>query len=294
LRRRPSRVVAIIVSIVTYPLAGVGLYVLGRRSAVGWTAAAICAYAAMMTSVIAQAPAVFLVAFGLTGITWLAAIAHTSFARPGAAPPRGSRVVLVVVLALLAARGGAFAGKKWLAEAYQIPSGAMMPTLLVGDHIMVAKTKRIAPGDVIVFRYPLDRTVSYVKRAVAVGGQTIEVKDGVVLVDGVALKQLGLVGDCPSSGYEPVEVATCRLAQENAGARWYSIMRDTSLSRDSPAAVVPPGHVFVMGDNRDNSSDSRIWGPLALDLVEGRAMFVVWSRAQNGQTRAGRIGRKID
>ena len=88
--------------------------------------------------------------------------------------------------------------KKWLVEAYYIPSGGMIPTLLLGDHIMVAKTKRIAPGDVVVFRFPRDPKLTFTQRAVAIGGQTVEVDEGVVSVDGIALEQK-VVGDCPSS-----------------------------------------------------------------------------------------------
>ena len=102
-QRRPSRALAIIFSVITYPLAGVGLYVLGRRNAVAWMAAALGVYAAMIASVIARAPAAFLVAFALTLIVWLSAIVNTCVARPGAAPPRIGKALLAVVLAFVAA-----------------------------------------------------------------------------------------------------------------------------------------------------------------------------------------------
>jgi len=293
--RRPSRALAIVVALLTEPLAGAGLYVLGRRRATIWMIAGLCAYAVMIGSVFAKAPAVFVAATGLAVILWLIGVVFTTFARPGTAPLIGRNGVLISALLILATRGGAFASKAWLVEAYTIPSGAMMPTLRIGDHIMVAKTKRIAPGDVVVFRYPLDRDVTYIKRAVAVGGQTIEVTDGVVLVDGVALRQLGLVGDCPSSGDDrSADAGACRLLQENVGTRWYEIMRESSGGRDLPRTIVPPGHLFVLGDNRDNSSDSRIWGPVPFHLVEGRPAFIWWSRDPHGTTHWERLGRKID
>jgi signal peptidase I len=292
---RPARFAAIVVALLTHPLTGAGLYVLGRRSASAWMIAGLCIYLVVLASVVAALPGIFMAAVALNLIIGLTALVYTLFARPGAAPPRGNKGVLFVLFLILATRGGAFAVKKWLVEAYQIPSGAMMPTLLVGDHIMVAKTKRIAPGDVVVFRYPLDRDVTYIKRVVAVGGQTVEVRGSVVLVDGVALRQLPLVGDCPSSADDQsTDVAACRLLQENAGTRWYAIMGDPAGSKELLRTVVPPGHLFVLGDNRDNSSDSRVWGPVALDLVEGRAAFIWWSRDPRGTIHWDRIGKKID
>jgi signal peptidase I len=292
--RRPARFAAIVVALLTHPLTGAGLYVLGRRSALAWMLAGLCIHVVVLASVVAALPGIFMAAVALNLIIGLTALVYTLFARPGAAPPRGNKGVLFVLFLILATRGGAFAVKKWLVEAYQIPSSAMMPTLLVGDHIMVAKTKRIAPGDVVVFRYPLDRDLSYIKRAVAVGGQTIEIRGRVVLVDGVVLRQLPVVGDCPSSGEPELDNPGCEVVQESAGARSYSIMGDSSGTKEFLPTVVPPGHVFVLGDNRDNSSDSRVWGPLALDLVEGRPAFIWWSRDPRGTIHWDRIGRRID
>ena len=298
-QRRLQRVVAIVVAFLTNPIAGAGLYVLGRRNAFVWMICTLCVLAVAIASVFVNAPVVFLAAAALNIVITLVAIVYTVFAKPGAAPPQGIKGVAVIVLLTLAARGGALATKKWLVEAYNITSGGMIPTLLLGDHIMVAKTKRIDPGDVVVLRYPRDPKLAYAKRAVAIGGQTVEISEGVVAVDGIVLKQFALVGDCPALENDlptrmPIDMSTCRLLRENAGKGWYSIMRDSSWSPPARRFVVPPGHLFVLGDNRDNSSDSRVWGAVPLDLVDGRAAFIWWSSDTRGAIRWDRIGRKID
>ena len=296
--RRLTRALAIIVTLVSYPVPGIGLYVLGRRF-LAWMAASALFYALGIVAVFLSAPRMAFAVVAVRLLVGLVAFVHTIVARPGNAPPPHRRALLVCLLLVAGSWGASLAGKRWLADSYLIPSGGMLPTLFVGDYIMVAKTKRIAPGDVIVFRYPLDRKVTYMKRVVAVGGQTIGVNEGVVSVDGVALEQV-TVGDCPPTDDEGLpnkripNVETCKVLQENAGKGWYSIMRYPAWSPPGRRYVVPPGHVFVLGDNRDNSSDSRVWGPVAHDLVEGRAAFVWWSRDPRGTIHWDRIGKKID
>jgi signal peptidase I len=292
--RRPSRALAIIVALVAYPLPGVGLYLLGRRYA-AWIASGVTLFALMTAAAVFALPRLFLLVMLMRILAVLVALGYTIFARPGDAPPRGNGAVLIVALFIAGTWGTSFAVKAWLVEAFQIPSAAMMPTLLVGDHMMVRKTKQIAPGDVIVFRYPADPDISYVKRAIAFGGQTIEVKDGVVSIDGAPLRQLGILGDCPAPADErDVDPGPCRLVKENNAGSWYTVMRGDAGAKDQPAFTIPPGHVYVMGDNRDNSSDSRIWGPLPLRLVQGKARFIWMSRDGRGGVRWERIGRSID
>ena len=155
-------------------------------------------------------------------------------------------------------------------QAFRIPSESMLPTLLVGDFLFVNKfeygpkipfthvrlpgLRAPRPGDVIVFQFPKDPRRDYIKRCVAVGGQTVEVRDKQLYVEG-------------RPRVEP-------FVQHTDG-----VVRPAAYDqRDNFGPyTVPPGSLFMMGDNRDNSNDSRYWGPVEMDLVKGRAMFIYWS-----------------
>ncbi len=127
-------------------------------------------------------------------------------------------------------------------QAFKIPSGSMIPTLLVGDHLLVNKFiyrfKDPRPGDVIVFKFPQDRKTDFIKRIVAKGGDRVELKETQLYVNGVPMEE-------PFAFYE----------DGNAPPK----------NRQFGPVVIPDGSVFVMGDNRDNSFDSRWWGPVELD-----------------------------
>jgi signal peptidase I len=173
--------------------------------------------------------------------------------------------------------------RAFVIQAFRIPSESMKNTLLVGDFLFVNKfeygpkipfTHTRLPGlhaphrgDVIVFQFPQDPTKDFIKRCIATGGQTIEVKNKVVYVNGQALREPYAIHSDPTlrpSGFDP---------RDNFGP-----------------FTVPPGQMFMMGDNRDNSNDSRYWGPLPMDLVKGRAMFLYWSwDADRGWPRWNRL-----
>jgi signal peptidase I len=142
---------------------------------------------------------------------------------------------------------------------YKVPSGSMEDTLLVGDHFLACRFLYSftdpKPGDIIVFQYPLDESRDFVKRVVAVEGQMVEIRDKMVLVDG-----------------EPVPLPA---GGKHIDARTYS---GVISARDNYGpARVPPDHVFVMGDNRDNSRDSRYWGFLNRHFIKGKALVLYWS-----------------
>jgi len=160
--------------------------------------------------------------------------------------------------------------RAFVIQAFRIPSESMRDTLLVGDFLFVNKFEfgpkipfthiRLpglrAPrhGDVIVFQYPQDPNKDFIKRCIATGNQTLEVRNKQVLLDGHAIR-------------EPYAIHT----DPNTRPAGYD-------DRDFFGPVtVKPNELFMMGDNRDNSNDSRYWGTLDMDLVKGRAMFLYWS-----------------
>ncbi|HEX7079020.1 MAG TPA: signal peptidase I [Candidatus Eisenbacteria bacterium] len=162
-------------------------------------------------------------------------------------------------------------------QAFRIPTGSMEDTLLVGDFLFVNKMvygseidiglggqrffyyrfpaiREPKPGDIIVFRYPEDPSRDFIKRCVAVAGQQVEIRDKVLYVDGKAREE-------PYAVHKDPRV----------------LPRETNQRDNFGPLVVPRGHIFMMGDNRDNSHDSRFWGALPRDLVKGKAMFLYWS-----------------
>jgi signal peptidase I len=210
---------------------------------------------------------------------------------------------------------GVFVLRSFLFEPFKIPSGSMVPTLLVGDLILVNKfdygvrlpvlNKKVIAnkdpqrGDVVVFRYPPDPRLDYIKRVVGVPGDEIVYQNQKLTINGqpAPLKALGEFYDEDSLRYAP-------QFSEKLGEKDHRILvdprRSSSLGQDSPrfpfaencrysaegmSCKVPAGHYFVMGDNRDNSQDSRYWGFVPDENLVGRAFFV-WMNFGN----LGRIG----
>jgi signal peptidase I len=193
--------------------------------------------------------------------------------------------------------------RSFLVEPFKIPSGSMIPTLLVGDFILVNKytygirlpvvNKKIIDineperGDVMVFRYPDDPSVDYIKRVVGLPGDKVAYEGKRLTINGreVPVKETGdyLLKD---------KIEYLREYTETLGKTKHSILLDTSEPAASPYAkqfpqrenciynnngvmcTVPPGHYFMMGDNRDNSSDSRVWGFVPEENIVGKAFFI--------------------
>ncbi len=201
--------------------------------------------------------------------------------------------------------------RSFVVEAYQIPSGSMIPTLQVGDHVWVNKMvyglripftdlkvgTQIRPprrGEIIVFSHPKSEHEDLIKRVVAVGGDTMELRDNVVYVNGtaVARRDQGPLRyyDFDEAGQHWFAGDAQAYQQQLGGAVFTTLQDPTQRARGFGPVRVPEGQLFVMGDNRDNSSDSRYWGFVPLNLVRGRAMVVWWSRGQPEGVRLGRIG----
>lgn len=186
--------------------------------------------------------------------------------------------------------------RSFLVEPFRIPSGSMMPTLLVGDFILVNKytyglrlpvlhTKLVemnqpARGDIVVFRFPKDPTVDYIKRIVGLPGDRVGYYHKQVFINGEPVKQT-LLGEYEGAGPFGAE----SLISEDLG----SVTHDILVRRGEPSAkegefVVPEGQYFVMGDNRDNSNDSRFWGAVPEANLVGKAFFIwmSWDSAKPG------------
>jgi signal peptidase I len=169
-------------------------------------------------------------------------------------------------------------------ELFRIPSGAMIPTLPVGSHALVSKLDRTPRrGDVVVFRYPRDPSKDFVKRVIAVGGDTVEVRDGAPWLGGAPIPSVRREGPC---SYVDVDEEgrraerACVAFVETHEGRTYTVYRDPRFAPGSsfPPVTVPPGHAYVLGDNRDNSHDSRYWGVVPDELLKGKVVRV-WGGA---------------
>lgn len=205
--------------------------------------------------------------------------------------------IIIVVLVL----------RSFLVEPFRIPSGSMIPTLMVGDFILVNKfvygirlpviNKKIIEmgkpqrGDVAVFRYPKDPTVDYIKRVVGLPGDRIGYFNKTIYVNGKPVPQetIGPYYQDAHSHSQPAE-----LRAEHLGDGQHRIVVEPGASLVEGQYIVPEGHYFMMGDNRDRSNDSRFWGVVPEENLVGKA-FLVWMSWQwdQGGIIWDRIGESI-
>ncbi len=164
-------------------------------------------------------------------------------------------IAIAVVLALFI--------RTFVVQAFKIPSGSMKPTLLIGDHILVNKfiygikipftektlvsLRQPKRGDVIVFKYPLDTKKDYIKRVIGLPGDRVELSNKELVING-----------------QKVEDPRAKYSLHG------------NLRNFGPVSV-PDHHLFVMGDNRDESSDSRVWGFVPISYLKGKAFLIYWS-----------------
>jgi signal peptidase I len=212
-----------------------------------------------------------------------------------------SKSFFPVILAVLILRS-------FLIEPFRIPSGSMMPTLLVGDFILVNKytyglrlpviNKKIvdinAPqrGDVVVFRYPKDPSVDYIKRLVALPGDRLAYYNKLLYINGKVAAQQPL-GEYTGVG-QGVSMSGASMRVEQLGSVEHRILVLPETPGVQGEFVVPEGQYFMMGDNRDNSNDSRYWGPVPEENLVGKAVMIWMSwDSSNGGVDWHRIGQRI-
>jgi signal peptidase I len=174
-------------------------------------------------------------------------------------------ILVAVILALFV--------RTFVFQAFKIPTGSMKPNLLVGDHLLVNKfifaptaapverallpIRDIERGDVIVFKFPEEPDRDFIKRVIGLPGETLELKNQTVFINGMPL-------------VEPYAHYLFPPAVEGEEG-------SLDLRRKYGPVTVPDGHFFMMGDNRDDSQDGRYWGFLPKTYVKGRALFIYWS-----------------
>jgi signal peptidase I len=183
-------------------------------------------------------------------------------------------IVVAVILALFI--------RTFVVQAFKIPTGSMEPNLLVGDHLLVNKfvfaptatalerlilpIRDITRGDVIVFKFPEEPERDFIKRVIGLPGDTVEVRNRQVFINGTRIDEpyahyLFPIGDDEQAGFD-------------VRARYGPV-------------TVPKAHYFMMGDNRDNSQDSRYWGFLPAHFVKGRALTIYWSFEPQDSSASG-------
>jgi signal peptidase I len=193
---------------------------------------------------------------------------------------------------------------RWsVASPYHVPTASMEPTIKVGDRllafklaynlkipftdIVVAEWKAVSRGDIIVFRYPKDPDIDYVKRVVGIAGDKIEVIDDILYINGEKQERVDKKEDIALlDDIEDMKEVKLLYEENLKGLHHWVIQNIPSARRFSHSSWPPPGSepyivpadsVFCMGDNRDNSTDSRVWHEVPLSYVRGKALFVIWS-----------------
>ncbi len=252
---------------------------------------------------------------------------HLSFARKSQMREYAESIAGAVLIALFL--------RAFVVEAFKIPSGSMIPTLQVGDHIFVNKfiyglrlpwpldetdwgsrhqkffmnIRKPKRGEVIVFKYPKEPEKDFIKRIVAVEGDSVEYHDTNLYVNGKLVERTPVPGSCEYDDFDEMDQKWkhrfCTAYREHFDGSDHSIYlnaRDQPHAQEElmtgvarlPDGKVPPGSVFVMGDNRDNSHDSRYWGPVPFDLIKGKAMVIWWSSGEPEGIRLKRMGRLVE
>jgi signal peptidase I len=187
-------------------------------------------------------------------------------------------ICIAVILALFV--------RTFVVQAFKIPTGSMENNLLIGDHLLVNKfvfaptlsdvERTLLPidpvkrGDILVFKFPEDPERDFIKRVIGLPGETLEVRNKKVFINGKPLEEPYVHFIFPPEERTPGDVGF-----------------NVTEKSDYGPVTVPAGHYFMMGDNRDNSEDSRYWGFMPADYIKGKALFVYFSFANEEERKSG-------
>ena len=289
----------------------------------------------LVTKNILNFAAVLLIFTAITGVIWLwdvirmkragvamATSSGTLQQGSGATQPRPEPAWLEIAKSFFPVILIVFLVRSFLVEPFKIPSGSMIPTLLIGDFILVNKftygirlpviNKKIVAlnepqrGDVMVFRYPEDTSIDYIKRIVGIPGDRVEYKNKRLTINGAPIPTED------AGNYLDVEAdlsyQNLKLQMENLGDRVHKTIQNPdvppvhlgsvhsfphhencTITQDGLTCTVPAGHYFMMGDNRDNSKDSRYWGFVPDENIVGKAFMIWWHLG-----KFSRVGQSIN
>ncbi|MCK1394716.1 signal peptidase I [Bradyrhizobium sp. 1] len=229
------------------------------------------------------------------------------------------KAIVVLILLVPVLWSPPFLFRFFLYQPFNIPSGSMTPTLVVGDYVLAAKyaygygrySFPFAPswisgrvraaepdhGDVVVFRSPKDTSVDYVKRVVGLPGDRIQMRQGQLVLNDrpVTRVALGSVPGASACGVDDgTKVKRWRETLPNGASYITYDCVDNGYVDNTSVYTVPPGHFFVLGDNRDNSTDSRfmsVMGFIPMDNLVGKVTRIFWSLDRNGRLRGERMGK---
>jgi signal peptidase I len=274
---------------------GAGHAVLGHTSrGLRWFTSLVVAMGLLILAVVFGWPSLAWFFVAVVVVIRFAAIFDTLRLRN---PQSGFGGYTAILLALLLTGLGELAASATTAfvraERYQTDS--MYPTIEAGDHLIMSRVYRtVGRGDLISFDYPADPTKRYLKRIIGVGGDTVQILGGQVILNGKPIERVSSPQACV------VYQVQCTIWRETIDGKTYQIAMlandeflGQNISRDFGPVVIPADMVFVLGDNRDNSADSRHWGNVPMDLIRAKTRFVYWSSNQSG-IRWDRLNQILD
>lgn len=277
---------------------GLGRY---RRGAV-WIAARLCAVLLLILSVFSHSRLLFVVCFVLALALTIGATIDTYRIAPAARVPGWPQTIFLWILLAILGEWGQESLSTHVLASYRFPSASMAPTILMGDRVYCTKhDPQHGRGQLVLYRGAQDPTQRHIKRVVAIAGDTVKVCGGQLIVNGKPVRRQQVDTPCEyesESDAEPgtggTHVRPCVAYREWAADSEFTTAHNnptTALlsARCTDETAVPPGHVFLLGDNRDNSHDSRYWGTLPVDHIEGNPWFVSRSSDRAG-LRFDRLG----